>query len=67
LRSQSIELLAGKLKHEIGREAMAVTFDGFIEAKRGDTIDFWIPTTRSPGTTDPELAVFTIYAMFTCP
>ena len=34
------ELLAGKLKHEIGREAMAVTFDGFIEAKCGDTIDF---------------------------
>jgi hypothetical protein len=36
LRSQSIELLARKLKHKIRREAMAVTFDGFIEAKRGD-------------------------------
>lgn len=34
------ELLEGELKHKVRRETMAVTFDGFIEAKRGDTIDF---------------------------
>jgi len=40
LRCQGIELLACKLKHEIGREPMPIAFARFIVAKRGNAIDF---------------------------
>ena len=40
MRFQRVETLAGKLKHEVRRETMAIAFNSFIEAKRGNPIDF---------------------------
>jgi hypothetical protein len=47
--------------------AAAVTGSGTAISREIATLQLGQPWTRFPGTTDPGLAVFTIYAMFTCP
>ena len=37
---KTIELLAGKLEHEIGRKSIPISFDRFVETKRRNSVDF---------------------------